>query len=75
MFTTKNVVRDTINILMESVPWDIDYNYVIDVLRTVDGVRHVHNLHIWSLTTNKHALIAHLAVGKLLFHRLFNNKI
>lgn len=57
-------MRDTINILMESVPLNIDYDNVVDVLLNLEGVRHVHSLHIWSLTTSKTALTVHLAVGK-----------
>lgn len=64
IFTTKNVVRDTINVLMESVPFTVNYDTVMDLLNNIDGVRHVHSLHIWALTTNKIALTVHLAVDK-----------
>ncbi|GLV36305.1 Zinc transporter 33D [Carabus blaptoides fortunei] len=62
IFTTKNVLRDTLNVLMEGFPLGIDYNSVASGLATIEGVRHVHSLHIWSLTLNKNALVVHLAV-------------
>lgn len=49
---------------MEGFPSSIDYNSVQGSLLEIKGVRHVHGLHIWSLTLNKNAIAVHLAVGK-----------
>ncbi len=44
-------------------PKHIDYEDVRDALQELEGVKHAHSLHIWSLTLNKTALSAHLALG------------
>ena len=48
-----------------ATPRDLNFNDVKDALQAVDGVKEVHNLRLWSLTTNKTALSAHLAIGEL----------
>ena len=40
------------------------YESVKQDLRSVHGVKHVHSVHIWSLTMSKTAIAAHLALGK-----------
>lgn len=43
----------------------MDHEVVRDTFTSVDGIVAVHNLRIWGLTTDKTALSAHLAIGKL----------
>lgn len=62
--TTVGLVRDASHVLMEGVPRNIDYNQVRFDLKSIDGVYAVHDLHIWSLTLDRNALTAHLALGK-----------
>jgi zinc transporter 2 len=64
--TTLPVLRDAFHILMEGFPRHLDYAAIASNLNALDGVRTVHNLHVWSLTLNKNALAVHLAVGELL---------
>ena len=51
-------------------PRHIDYESVKQDLRKVPGVKHVHSVHIWSLTMSKTAIAAHLALGKDHSHSL-----
>eukprot|EP00096_Caligus_rogercresseyi_P008721 TRINITY_DN2816_c0_g1_i1.p1 TRINITY_DN2816_c0_g1~~TRINITY_DN2816_c0_g1_i1.p1 ORF type:complete len:397 (+),score=115.08 TRINITY_DN2816_c0_g1_i1:2070-3260(+) len=61
--TTINILRDTLRILMEGIPPGLSYDDVLqDILATSTSVVQVHDLSIWSLTTDKAALIAHVAV-------------
>jgi zinc transporter 2 len=50
---------------MEGFPRHLDYTAISSNLISLDGVRTVHNLHVWSLTLNKNALAVHLAIGEL----------
>ncbi|XP_032241154.2 zinc transporter 2 [Nematostella vectensis] len=63
LITTLNIVRDTIHVLMEGTPKNVNYNAVKAGLENIQGVVAAHSLHIWSLTVNKAALAVHLAVG------------
>lgn len=44
-------------------PRNIDTEAVEKDLRDLEDVEHVHNIHIWSLTVNKAAIAAHLAIS------------
>ena len=48
---------------MEGIPKGIDINEVRSIFYNIKGVRRVHNLRIWSLSLDKAALSAHLAIG------------
>jgi cobalt-zinc-cadmium efflux system protein len=42
----------------------VDTAEVDRVLRTVPGVRGVHDLHLWTITSGRHAVSAHLVVDE-----------
>lgn len=54
------LLKSSINILLEGVPEDIDLPSVEQALLTIPGVRSMHDLHVWSLTSGKASLTAHL---------------
>jgi cobalt-zinc-cadmium efflux system protein len=54
------VIRQTIGILMESTPEEVDHVEVLEALKKVPGVEEVHDLHIWSASHHKIVLSAHL---------------
>lgn len=62
LFTTLNILRETIHVLMEGTPKNIKYNNVKLALESIEGVVAAHSLHIWSLTMSKAALAVHLAI-------------
>ena len=47
---------------MEAVPSGVSHDLVKSTFLGVPGIRQVHNLRIWSLTTDKTALAAHLVI-------------
>lgn len=57
-----NLVRESADILLESVPRHIKVKKVVETLRSVSGVKDVHDLHIWTITSNIFALSAHLLI-------------
>jgi len=54
------LLKSSINILLEGVPEDIDLPSVEQALLTIPGVRSMHDLHVWSLTSGKTSLTVHL---------------
>lgn len=60
------IVRESIEILLESTPRDIDMGEIVQAVLDVDGVRGVHDLHVWSLTQNLRALSAHVVTDDIL---------
>jgi cobalt-zinc-cadmium efflux system protein len=60
------ILRQSIHILLESTPKSIDVNSLISDLLQVDGVRDVHDLHVWSISENLRALSAHVTTDDVL---------
>jgi len=56
------LLKDTVNILMESVPEDIDFEEVKSALNSMAGVIGVNDLHIWQTDSNSRFLSAHLEI-------------
>ncbi len=56
------ITRDSLSILLDNVPKDLDINAAKDAIEAVPGVESVHHLHAWSLTTGKNILSAHVLV-------------
>ena len=56
------IVRESIDIIMETIPKDIELSSVIDTLKSFSGVKNVHDIHIWSIASGRNALSAHLCI-------------
>jgi cobalt-zinc-cadmium efflux system protein len=56
------LVADSVNILLEGAPSHINAAAVAEAMRTVAGVLEVHDLHIWTITSGRHAVTAHVIV-------------
>jgi cobalt-zinc-cadmium efflux system protein len=54
------VLRDATNVLLESVPSDVDAGNLERHIGRIPGVVGVHDLHIWSIASGSHALSAHV---------------
>lgn len=63
------ILRETVNILMEKTPSDIDMSSMVRDLEGVNGVRGVHDLHVWSITQNLRALSAHVVTDDVSISR------
>jgi cobalt-zinc-cadmium efflux system protein len=55
-----SIVRSTVNVLMEGTPEGVEYAEVERAMLGVSGVRGVHDLHIWSISSSALALSAHV---------------
>lgn len=59
------IIRETVDILLENAPRDIDMPGLVSDLKQLPGVRGVHDLHVWSITDHMRALSAHLLVDDM----------
>lgn len=64
LYSGWNVLKEAVNILMEAKPTNIDSNKVISLLKSVDGVEDVHDLHIWMITSDFSSMTVHLKVRR-----------
>jgi cobalt-zinc-cadmium efflux system protein len=56
------LVSESVDILLEAVPRHIQVDKVIEIIKSVAGVEDVHDIHIWTITSDMHALSAHLRI-------------
>lgn len=62
VYSAWGLVRETVSILMESVPAHLDLGEIQAAILAIDGVRHVHDLHVWTVTSGFVALSTHVEV-------------
>jgi len=59
------IIKDAINILMESVPNDLDMEVIRNFLQKTPGVESIHDLHIWQTDSNSRFLSVHIVTKNL----------
>ncbi|MCX6761891.1 MAG: cation diffusion facilitator family transporter [Candidatus Moranbacteria bacterium] len=59
------LIMQTINILMESVPEDVDFEEVKARLLSMSGVKEINDLHIWQTDSNSRFLSAHMEIENM----------
>jgi cobalt-zinc-cadmium efflux system protein len=65
LWSAWGIIREALDILMESTPTDIDMDTMVSDITSIDGVHGVHDLHVWSLTRRVHTLSAHLVTDDI----------
>ena len=58
------LIKEPVDVLMEAAPADLDVEALGDALCRVEGVRSVHELHVWAVTSGFDALSAHVVVAR-----------
>jgi cobalt-zinc-cadmium efflux system protein len=59
---TWGLLRDSVRLILDAVPHHIDHQGIQTFLQLLPGVKTVHDLHIWGLSTKEVALTAHLVM-------------
>ncbi len=65
LWTSYGIMRETLHILLEGTPRSVDVVALRAAMRGVAGVLDVHDLHIWSLASQNHALASHVQVAEM----------
>lgn len=60
LYSAWQLLRESLDVLMEAVPGHIDLDQLRDAMCAVPGACAVHDLHVWTLTTGRYALAAHV---------------
>lgn len=64
LYTTINMLRDILEVLMESTPREIDATRLENGLCQIDEVVAIHELHIWAITVGKVLLACHVKIRR-----------
>ncbi len=65
LWSSLGIVRETLNILLEGTPRGMSLEAVESAMRKIAGVSDVHDLHLWSIGSENHALSAHVKIADM----------
>jgi cobalt-zinc-cadmium efflux system protein len=60
LFSTYHLVSDSVAILLQFTPRDVDFDAMVRDIESVQGVDGVHNVHVWALCSHINVLDAHI---------------
>lgn len=72
---TWGLLKESFFLSMDAVPQGIRFDDVTDFLNAIEGVKEVHDLHIWAMSTTEIALTAHLVMPAVPEDDLFLKKV
>lgn len=59
------IVRETLNILLEGTPRGMKLEKIESAICAIEGVNDVHDLHVWSIGSETHALSCHISIADI----------
>ena len=65
LWSAVGIVRETLNILLEGTPRGMLLDRVVKTIAETEGVLDVHDLHVWSLGSETHALSCHICIADI----------
>jgi cobalt-zinc-cadmium efflux system protein len=65
LWSSISIIRETLNILLEGTPRNMQLTEIRAAMASVTGVLDVHDLHVWSLGSNSHALASHVTIPEM----------
>jgi cobalt-zinc-cadmium efflux system protein len=65
LWSSFGILRETMNILLEGTPRGMKLDHLEAAIRKVEGVNDVHDLHVWSIGSESHALSCHIAIADI----------
>ncbi len=61
---TWSLLRDAVDVLLEATPKDVNMDHVREHILEAPGVREVHDLHAWTITSGMNVVSAHVVIDK-----------
>lgn len=58
------LIIESVDILLEGIPKEISMEEVVDSIELIDGISGIHDLHVWTLSTNIFSLSVHVEIEK-----------
>lgn len=58
--STWSLLRDSLRLSLDGVPENIDVQKIKTAALQVAGIKDIHHLHVWAISTNRNALTAHI---------------
>jgi cobalt-zinc-cadmium efflux system protein len=58
------VTKSSVHVLMEGTPQNVEVDKVTEKILNTDGIKSIHDLHIWTITSGLNALTCHAVVNE-----------
>ncbi|HKT69749.1 MAG TPA: cation diffusion facilitator family transporter [Terriglobales bacterium] len=65
LWSSFGIVRESFNILLEGTPRGMELEHVATAIAAIEGVNDVHDLHVWSIGSDNHALSCHISIADI----------
>jgi cobalt-zinc-cadmium efflux system protein len=62
LFSTWSLLKESLALTLDAVPKDIDLNEIKNKAEKIEGIKDLHHIHIWAMSTTENAMTAHLVV-------------
>lgn len=63
--STWGLLKESLALTLDAVPKDIDINEIKKSAEKITGIKDVHHIHVWAMSTTENAMTAHIVVDKL----------
>jgi cobalt-zinc-cadmium efflux system protein len=65
LWSSLGIIHETLNILLEGAPRGISSEQIVASISVIHGVNDVHDLHVWSIGSDTHALSCHIRIDDI----------
>jgi cobalt-zinc-cadmium efflux system protein len=66
--STWNLLRDSLTLSLDAVPTNISLENIRETALRIAGVKDIHHIHVWAMSTAENALTAHLVISDSISH-------
>lgn len=61
---TWSLLTDSLRMSIDAVPNDVELNKIIGIIKKIKGVKDLHHIHIWAMSTTENALTTHVVIDE-----------
>jgi cobalt-zinc-cadmium efflux system protein len=57
-----SILREAFHVILEATPRDVDVRAMIATIKQIEGVKDVHDVHVWSISSDLRAMNGHILI-------------
>jgi cobalt-zinc-cadmium efflux system protein len=65
VWSSLGIIKETLNILLEGTPRGMSVELIVTGIRAISGVNDVHDVHVWSIGSDSHAMSCHVKIDDM----------
>ena len=62
LFSTWSLLKDSLRLSLDGVPTEMNLQQVKEAAIKIEGVKEIHHIHLWGMSTTENALTAHIVI-------------